>query len=709
MIDADSRRALANVNIFVQGRRIGTTTDRDGRFRLPARLAPEDTLVFSHIGYHLYKCPVARLRRQPLVKLVPRAILFPGLQVEAERASRAARDLPAMVSLVPVDGLISEGAVDLGDFLVRKASVAVEETAAGQKFISVRGGNADEVMVVYDGIRLNSANTNLFDLAQIDLGGLERVELVKGSNTVLFGDGAFGGVLNIVPRKHSEHALRTVARVGTYSAREVALDFYRSRGHFDGGYSFSLRNSERAVDGRQAGLFNENQFHTLWARYAARRRQVQARVIFSTAGFNDKTLTTHLENSNRIGSILMETRAPLLQTLRVRGVLKQLEGETRWPDPASGGQNRELSRDHSMLLHVESDHDTRGVKWTLVYERSEMAFRGTLIRPGVAEAPGMEERRRLRRWQDSFFGIIKNRLDVGHAAMRYIDWDLSFRIDWAETRREVFDSGGAEGEPFRAETGRKSYLTYKFGMRWLGRIAGVAYNLFVANGANVKLPTLQQLFHKDTQPLFDYREPPLAPERNIGSEVGVKLRRDFHRPPRFFPIERLNGEFALFRNSYLEKITEMANIVPIPTPFNTSLAWTRGMEASVAGTFFHGRLKVEGEALFLNISDPRVFRFKPRQKWTADLWYTTKNWRFNIHLLSEGTQFAMIPALGEVASRTLPGRWDVDLALRRRWKKGKFSGFVNFALRNLRNGGREKLSGLYLRDRRWMLALGVEL
>ncbi len=178
--------------------------------------------------------------------------------------------------------------------------------------------------------------------------------------------------------------------------------------------------------------------------------------------------------------------------------------------------------------------------------------------------------------------------------------------------------------------------------------------------------------------------------------------------PWFFPLNRLKWQFSLFRNSYLEKITEITNLVPLPTPFNTTLAWTRGLESNLTLSFFNRRVEWETGLLFLNISDPRVFRFKPRQKITSDVWYRDRRWQFNLHIFAEGEQFALVPAFGQVGATTLPARWDIDLAAQRKIRLLHQEAFVNLALRNLRNSGRKQLRGLFLQDRRWYVSLGVQ-
>ena len=708
VLDADSRRPIANVNIVVLGTRYGTTTDREGRFELPRSLQPTDTLVFSHIGYHPYRCSVQDLAGMEAVLLRVRVLPFPGLEVEAQKDSPVSREIPASVTLLPVETVLAEASTDLGDYLQRNASVKIDETVAGQKWLSVRGGNPDEVRIVYDGIPLNTSGSNAFDLAQIDLANLERVELIKGSNTVLFGDGAFAGVLNIVPQKRARYTIRTVARLGTYRAREIALNMFQSRGALTAGYTFSRRNAERRFGSNQEAVFNASQFHTLWTRYAGRRHQVQARWLYYGSAFDQESALMQQDNRNHVLALNYEGRVRLLRHVKASLIYKALTGEKSWQQASRRLRGEEENRDHSLALRFETQQNFAGVKLTLVYEHLRNGFDADLQQYSETRPDPILDQQRLQRIQDGLMWVLKNRLDLEHRGFRFIDWDLSFRIDWVSMSRDIRSLSGESERRLQAELGLRSYLTYKFGMRAMGEVAGFRYNAMVANGANVKLPTLLQLFHWDVQPLMEFRNRPLQPERNIGTEFSLQVERAIAGAPWYFPINGLQAEFALFRNSYLEKITEMANIVPLPTPFNTTLAWTRGLESRLSLRFLEDRLEWNGAVLLLDISDPRVFRFKPKQKITSDLWLRLREWQFNAHVFAEGDQFAMVPAYGEVFSQTLPGRWDIDLALQKRWHWRELRGFVNLAIRNLRNSGRNALSGFYLQDRRWYISIGVE-
>ena len=123
------------------------------------------------------------------------------IQVTATRRAAATEDIS-----VPVD-VISSGEIAGGnlltDALALKPGVFVQQTTPGQGAPIVRGLKGSEVLHLVDGMRLNNAifrnaPTQYFSL--ISPGTLERIEVVRGASTSLYGSDAVGGVVHAISR-----------------------------------------------------------------------------------------------------------------------------------------------------------------------------------------------------------------------------------------------------------------------------------------------------------------------------------------------------------------------------------------------------------------------------------------------------------------------------------------------------------------------------
>lgn len=93
-----------------------------------------------------------------------------------------------------------------------------------QSDISIRGGSFDQTMVLINGIRMNDSQSGHNTLnIPIDLSNVERIEVIKGSASMRFGNNAYAGVINIITKTSSEEEVRISAEGGDFSTYDLGL------------------------------------------------------------------------------------------------------------------------------------------------------------------------------------------------------------------------------------------------------------------------------------------------------------------------------------------------------------------------------------------------------------------------------------------------------------------------------------------------------
>jgi len=116
---------------------------------------------------------------------------------------------------VPVTHLTSAVEVMTGEDLTRRRVKTVADAlrlAQGLTVFSnggpgtstsvrIRGSNADQVLVLIDGAIMNSATLGSFDFANLTTDNIERIEVLRGAQSMLWGADAMGGVINITTKK----------------------------------------------------------------------------------------------------------------------------------------------------------------------------------------------------------------------------------------------------------------------------------------------------------------------------------------------------------------------------------------------------------------------------------------------------------------------------------------------------------------------------
>jgi len=130
------------------------------------------------------------------------AVLLAPVTVTAKGYEALIAETPRSVNVIEVDSIQRSQARTLGDLLRGQPGLAVAvDGSVGQDPI-IRGLKRDQVLVLVDGVRINALQPpgrgSLASYVNIDM--IERIEVIRGPSSVLYGSGAMGGVINIITR-----------------------------------------------------------------------------------------------------------------------------------------------------------------------------------------------------------------------------------------------------------------------------------------------------------------------------------------------------------------------------------------------------------------------------------------------------------------------------------------------------------------------------
>ncbi|MFT3752255.1 MAG: TonB-dependent receptor plug domain-containing protein, partial [Paludibacter sp.] len=102
------------------------------------------------------------------------------------------------------------------DALRRETGISIIRDAPWATSLNVRGLSEQRLIVMSDGDRIQTATDHSAALSVVDLNSLEKIEVVKGASSVLYGTGAMGGVVNFVPERPTYTSVfKTKGRIGT--------------------------------------------------------------------------------------------------------------------------------------------------------------------------------------------------------------------------------------------------------------------------------------------------------------------------------------------------------------------------------------------------------------------------------------------------------------------------------------------------------------
>ncbi len=131
---------------------------------------------------------------------------LPEVVVTGTRVPTAVETTPTSVSVITRDEIAAQQAITVADVLRDLPGVEVSRTGqpGQQTSVFMRGANYDNTLVLIDGIRVNNGFNNAFDFANLPVDDIERIEVLRGPQSTLYGSEALGGVINIVTRKHAD-------------------------------------------------------------------------------------------------------------------------------------------------------------------------------------------------------------------------------------------------------------------------------------------------------------------------------------------------------------------------------------------------------------------------------------------------------------------------------------------------------------------------
>lgn len=227
--------------------------------------------------------PLLSLHAQPLAD----EPVFQAVQVSANRFEDPAADLPFGVSVITAEDIQRAGASTVNEAVMRLLGVPGRQDfyGGGDYVLDLRGFGttaASNQVVMLDGQRLTEADLGGTRLAGIPIDTVERIEVIRGSGAVLYGEGASGGVIIIttkagkgVVRKNAANVYTAVGSNGLAEARAGAT-------LVSGAFSLDVAGNKRLADNHRANFRSRleggaltGQWSNDWLRLGARHAQDQ--------------------------------------------------------------------------------------------------------------------------------------------------------------------------------------------------------------------------------------------------------------------------------------------------------------------------------------------------------------------------------------------------------------------------------------------------
>jgi len=194
---------IAGALVVIEEAHRSTTTTRDGRYLL--RDVPEGVYGVSYraIGFRprVVRVTVADRDVTVDVALEESVVELPPIQTTATPLATAALESPQALSVLQGSDLARAQAASLGKVLDGTPGVRAFSTGNGIAKPVIRGLTGNRVLVLDNGQRTENQQWGDEHAPNVETATAERIEVVRGPASVLYGSDALGGVINVVPRE----------------------------------------------------------------------------------------------------------------------------------------------------------------------------------------------------------------------------------------------------------------------------------------------------------------------------------------------------------------------------------------------------------------------------------------------------------------------------------------------------------------------------
>jgi len=176
------------------------------------------------------------------------ALALDAVVVTAARREQRLADVVVATEVVTRADIARTGAADLASVLVEQTGVQLQGGHPAGAGVMLQGFGAERVLVLVDGQPVAGRLSGVFDVSRIPTAAVERVEVVKGPQSTLYGTDAMGGVINIVTRAPTTEALggSLTFTGGTQARRDGTAAVTLGRGSVAGTLTLGSRSTETA-------------------------------------------------------------------------------------------------------------------------------------------------------------------------------------------------------------------------------------------------------------------------------------------------------------------------------------------------------------------------------------------------------------------------------------------------------------------------------
>lgn len=229
VVDSKTQQPLSHASVLVVGTVITTTTDAEGHYSLKNLPVGKVKIEVRSAGYRTLRQEVGTERNyttEQNFELTPDEIALDEVVVSANRSLTLRRESPVIVNVLDTKLFESTHSTTLAQGLNFQPGVRTEDNCTNCGFSQVRinGLDGHYSQILVDSRPVFTALQGVYGLEQIPANMVQRVEIVRGGGSALFGASAIGGTINIITKEPSENSAELAHTITGATTGSTAFD-----------------------------------------------------------------------------------------------------------------------------------------------------------------------------------------------------------------------------------------------------------------------------------------------------------------------------------------------------------------------------------------------------------------------------------------------------------------------------------------------------
>ena len=203
--DKTTGTPIPDANILIEGTKLGTVS-KDGGFyfleNIPQAISSVTVRVIGYLPETFENIKITTNTALDF-NLTPKPIQMESVIVTATRTDHLQSNVTVSSEVINSSQLQTTNGSTVGEIVQSATGTFTRNYGglAGIQTASIRGSNVDQVLVLLDGRRLNNAQGGGVDLNNLPIEGIDRIEILRGGHSALYGSDAIGGIINLITRQ----------------------------------------------------------------------------------------------------------------------------------------------------------------------------------------------------------------------------------------------------------------------------------------------------------------------------------------------------------------------------------------------------------------------------------------------------------------------------------------------------------------------------